>query len=159
ADHELLVLRLEVDVRGALVDGLRDDRPHQLDHGCVVRGLAQVRDLGRRVLVLLDGLLDGVLEAVEARDQPGDVLLGGDRRSSVSRSAKPMSTMISPISGPGRPRAAGVLLAGTWVLASGFTTGAGKSRGSAIPAPLASYRHPAAHLQPPKRVNRRVFRG
>ena len=39
---------LEVDVGGALLDALGDDRVHELDDRRVVGGLAQVDDLGAR---------------------------------------------------------------------------------------------------------------
>ena len=80
-----LRLGLEVDVGGAALGRLGDDRVHELDHRRVVGGLAQVDDLHRSgaVVVLLDRLLDRVLEAVHARDQRGDVLGRGDRRPDV----------------------------------------------------------------------------
>ena len=78
-------LGLVVDVRGAAFGGLRDDRVHELDDRRVVGGLAQVDDLlvGRARLVLLDRLLDGVLEAIHAHDQRGDVLGRGDSRTDI----------------------------------------------------------------------------
>ena len=72
-------LRLEVNVRGAELGGLGDDRMHELDHRRVLGRIAQVDDLdGRGVVVLGDRLLDGVLEAVHPRDQRRDVVRGGD---------------------------------------------------------------------------------
>ena len=66
ADDELAADRLEVDVRGALVDALGDERVDELDDRRVVAGLAQVDDLG--AVVLDDVLLDGdVLELCSRR--------------------------------------------------------------------------------------------
>ena len=78
-------LGLVVDVGGAALGRLRDDRVHELDDRRVVGGLAQVDDLleGRARLALLDRLGDRVLEAVHAHDQRDDVLRGGDRRPDV----------------------------------------------------------------------------
>ena len=80
AHPHLGALRLEVDVRRTELDRLGDDRVHQLDDRRVLGGLAQVDDLGGIVLVLLlDGLLDRVVEAIELGDERRDVLARGDR--------------------------------------------------------------------------------
>jgi hypothetical protein len=66
-----------VDVGGALLDPLADQRVHQLDDGRVGGRLAQVDDLGPGVLV--DRLGDhDLVEGVQALDEGGDVLLGRD---------------------------------------------------------------------------------
>ena len=66
ADDELAGDGLEVDVGGAELDGLGDDRVDELDDRRVVGGLAQVDDLG--AVVVVDRLGDDdVVEAVEAR--------------------------------------------------------------------------------------------
>ena len=59
---------LEVDVGGALVRRLAEDRVDELDDRRVVGRLAQLGDLAELVLrlVLVDGLGDGALERVEA---------------------------------------------------------------------------------------------
>ncbi len=64
-------LRLVVDVGGAALGGLGDDRVHELDDRRVVGGLLEVDDLlvARARLALLDRLGDRVLEAVHAHDQ------------------------------------------------------------------------------------------
>ena len=54
ADAQLAAVGLEVDVRGALVDCLGDERVDELDDRRLVGGLAQVDDLGTLVG---DGLL------------------------------------------------------------------------------------------------------
>ena len=67
---------LEVDVGGALVDALRDERVDELDDRRLVGGLAEVDDL--RPLVG-DGLLDDhVVDLVHAPDERADVLLRRD---------------------------------------------------------------------------------
>ena len=78
-------LGLVVDVRGAAFGGLRDDRVHELDDRRVVGRLAEVDNLlvRRARRVLLDRLGDGVLEAVHAHDQRGDVLARGHGRADV----------------------------------------------------------------------------
>ena len=97
-------LGLEVDVGGAALGGLGDDRVDELDDRRVVGGLAQVDDLlelgARRVL--LDRLGDRVLEAVHARDQRVDVLAprrppAGRRSRSSARCRRPRARS------PGRP--------------------------------------------------------
>ena len=70
--------RLEVDVRGAVLDTLGDDRVHELDHGRVVRGLADLGDLVDLVLALLHRGGHGVVELAHAADQAVDVLDPGD---------------------------------------------------------------------------------
>ena len=74
-----------MDVGGALVDRLAEDRVDELDHRRVVGGLAQLGDLGVALvlLLLLDRLGDRGLERVEAADQGLDVVLGGDRDAAV----------------------------------------------------------------------------
>ena len=68
-----------MDVRGALLDGLADERVHELDD----RGLG-VEAAAQRDLDLGLGLLEvdnGLIEAVQARDQRGHILAGGGGRS------------------------------------------------------------------------------
>jgi hypothetical protein len=77
AHPHLAALGLEVDVRGELLDRLGDDRVDQLDHRRVVRGLADLGDVGDLRLALLDGLGHGFVEAAHAADQRGDVLARG----------------------------------------------------------------------------------
>ena len=74
-----------MDVGGAALGGLRDDRVDELDDRRVVGRLAQVDDFldPRARLALLDRLGDRVLEAVHAHDQRVDVLRRGDRRPHV----------------------------------------------------------------------------
>ena len=73
-----------MDVGGSELDRLGDDRVHELDDRRVLGGLAQVDDLGGAGLVLLlDRLLDGVIEAVQLGDQRGDVLARGDGRADL----------------------------------------------------------------------------
>jgi hypothetical protein len=69
-----------VDVRGAALGGLGDDRVHELDDRRVVGRLAQVGDLGDAglLVLLLDRLGHDVAEAVEPRDERADVLGGHD---------------------------------------------------------------------------------
>ena len=59
-DPEDLLVGLEVDVRAALADGVRQHHVHQLDHRRLVRRLLQLEDvdLGPGLVVLQD--LDGV---------------------------------------------------------------------------------------------------
>ncbi len=73
--------RVDVDVRGALLDRLGDDRVHELDHRRVLVGLVHVQlGLGLRVL-LLDDLFDRLLHAGEPHDQDVEVLDRGARRA------------------------------------------------------------------------------
>ncbi len=69
--------RLEVDVRRASTHRIGDHRVHELHHRRVVRGLAQLDDLG----LLLDvvDLVDRARERSEVLDQRVDVLGRGDR--------------------------------------------------------------------------------
>ena len=68
---------LEVDVGGALLDALADQRVHELDDRRVGGRLAQVDDL--RPVVGVDRLGDhDLVEGVQALDERGDVLLGRD---------------------------------------------------------------------------------
>ena len=80
AHAHVAALGLEVDVGGALLDGLRDDRVDELDDRRVVRGLADLGDLGQLLLALLDRLGDRVVEPAHAPDQALDVLRRGDHR-------------------------------------------------------------------------------
>ena len=64
-----------------VLDRLGDDRVDELDDRRVVGGLADVADVGELlVLVLLDRLGHGVVEAVHAPDQGGHVLVRGHDR-------------------------------------------------------------------------------
>ena len=70
AHAQLVAVGREVDVGGALLDGLGDDPVDELDDRRVVGRLAQLDDLGAALLLLLDaGRLDDVVEAREARDR------------------------------------------------------------------------------------------
>ena len=99
AHAHLAALGLEVDVRGALVDRLADDRVDELDDRRVVRGLADLGDLRELLLADLDRLGDRVVEAAHPADQAGDVVRARPRpaaprcRSSASgRRARARST-------------------------------------------------------------------
>ena len=77
AHDEVALDGLEVDVGGALLDALADERVHELDDRRVGGRLAQVDDLG--AVVLVDRLGDDdLVEGVQALDERGDVLLGRD---------------------------------------------------------------------------------
>ena len=80
AHAHLAALGLEVDVRGAVLDRLGDDRVDELDHRRVVRGLADLGDLGELLLALLDGRGDRVVEPAHAPDQALDVVRRGHHR-------------------------------------------------------------------------------
>ena len=101
ADPHLALVRLEVDVGGALGDRLAEDRVDELDHRRVVGRLAQLGDLAPRprLLVLLDRLGDRGLERVEAADQRLDVVLGGDRDRQLSPVIIWMSSTASTLAG------------------------------------------------------------
>ena len=85
AHAQLVAVGLEVDVRGALLDGLGDDLVDEPDDRRVVGGLAQVDDLGRAVvlLVVVEVGGDDVVEARQARDEAEDVLAARDRRADL----------------------------------------------------------------------------
>jgi hypothetical protein len=70
-----------VDVRRALLDRLRDDLVRELDDRRVVDRLAQVDDLGVRLLVLgaADRVRDDLLHPPHAGDERAEVLAAGDR--------------------------------------------------------------------------------
>ncbi len=81
AHAHLLAIGREVDVGGVQLDGLADELVDELDDRRVVGGLAQVDDFGGGLLGfgVGSGLAgDDVLQAIEARDQPFDVLGRGD---------------------------------------------------------------------------------
>ena len=80
AHAHLAALGLEVDVGRALLDRLGDDRVDELDDRRVVRGLADLGDLGELLLALLDRLGDRVVEPAHAADQAVDVVGRGDHR-------------------------------------------------------------------------------
>ena len=70
----------EVDVRCTPLDGLADDLVDELDDGRVLGALVKRYDLGAVFFfVLLLGRADDVFEAVEPRDQRGDVIRRRDR--------------------------------------------------------------------------------
>ena len=71
-----------MDVGGALLDALADERVDQLDDRRVGGGLAQVDDLAGVVLLERVGD-DDVVQRVEALDERVDVLLGGDGRADL----------------------------------------------------------------------------
>jgi len=79
----------EVDVRGALLYRLGDDRLHELHDRCVGRGLAQVGHLGDRRAVVLHDVLDALREAVEAPDEQSDVVGGGNRGDDLESGHQP----------------------------------------------------------------------
>ena len=75
-------LRLEVDVRRALLHRLGDDLVRELDDRRVVDRLAQIDDLGLGELVLgaVDEVGDDVLHAPQAADEGLQILTAGDGR-------------------------------------------------------------------------------
>ena len=81
AHAQLAPVGSQVDVGGAALDGLRDDLVDELDDRRVFGGLVQGDDLGAFLAVLegLRRLADDVFEAVQARDQRGDVIRRRDR--------------------------------------------------------------------------------
>ena len=86
ADPHLAAMGLEVDIRCAVLDGLRKDRVDELDDGPVVRRLADVGDLGEVFVLLLDGLSDGIVQPAHPSDHTCDVLARGhDRLHLVAR--------------------------------------------------------------------------
>src|SRR6202035_121046 len=76
----LVTVWSEVHIRGTALDRLGDDLVDELYYGRVIRGLAQVDDLGLALIRLLDGALagDDVVQARHARDQVPDRLGRGD---------------------------------------------------------------------------------
>ena len=85
AHAQLGAAGLEVDVRGALLDGLGDDLVDEPDDRRVVGGLAQVDDLaGALVLLLAEEVRgDDVVELRQARDEVEDVLAARDGRADL----------------------------------------------------------------------------
>ena len=80
AHAQLGAVGLEVDVGGALLDGLGDDLVDELDDRRVVGGLAQVDDLARaRRPRPRRGRRDDVVQARQARDEPAMSSRLGDR--------------------------------------------------------------------------------
>ena len=95
AHAQLAAVGLEVDVGGALLDGLGDDPVDELDDRRVVGRLAQVDDLGRPVLLVLS--IDRRLATTSSRrvrraTSAGDVLARGDRRAHVEPVISAMSS-------------------------------------------------------------------
>ncbi len=81
ADAEFLLERLDVDVAGALLDGLGDHGVHQADDRRLARHVAQVFEIVAGLLVgspSASAALFGF--AVVAVDGVEDFLLGGERR-------------------------------------------------------------------------------
>ena len=85
AHAHLAALGLEVDVRGALLDRLGDDRVDELDDRRVLGGLADLGDVGELLLALLDRLGDRVVEPAHAPDQAVDVVGRGHHRPDLAR--------------------------------------------------------------------------
>ena len=80
ADAEFLLERLDVNVAGALLDGLGDHGVHQADDGRLARHVAQVFEVGAGLLVVaLAGKVRCSRLAVVAVDGVEDFLLGGER--------------------------------------------------------------------------------
>ena len=78
-DTGVSFLGVDVDVGGALLDGLRDDRVHELDDRGVLVGLLGERGLQRPALVVVDDVFDRALQAPEAGREQVDVLGRGRR--------------------------------------------------------------------------------
>ena len=70
-----------MDVGGAAVNRVGDDRPYELDDRRILGGLAQLDD--RRVVGLLLDLLHGRVEAAEAAEKCVHVPFGRDRTADV----------------------------------------------------------------------------
>ena len=79
AHAHVAAVGLEVQVRGAGLHGLGDDRVHELDDRGVLGGLTDVGDRGHFLVaaVVLDRLSHRVVEAAHAPDQARHVLGGG----------------------------------------------------------------------------------
>ena len=74
------LLGVDVDVGGALLDGLGDDRVHELDDGRVAVGLVDGDvAFARLLLFLVDDVLDRLVHPREPREQQVEVLDGGGR--------------------------------------------------------------------------------
>ena len=78
AHAHLAALGLEVDVGGALLDRLGDDRVDELDDRRVLGGLVDLGDVRDLVLALRDRLRDRVVEPAHPPDQCVDVVRRGD---------------------------------------------------------------------------------
>ncbi len=103
AHAHLATVGLEVDVGGAILHRLGDDRVHELDHRRVLGGLADVGDRGALLLLLLlHRLGHRVVEPAHAADQAGDVVRRRHHRahlvSSDAASGRP-----APARSPDRP--------------------------------------------------------
>ena len=79
-DMRVALLRVHVDVRGAMLDRLRDERVHELDDGGVRVGVAEL-DVFGVLLLLLGEVFDRVLHAHQTGEQQVEVLDRGGGRS------------------------------------------------------------------------------